>query len=198
MDYSYRVFISYARKDRELCNRVAEILAEYGLIVLSDKGIVPGDQFPDEIRRLISEAHVLMPIITPDAEGSAWVNQEIGYALALAVPIIALCVNVQAPEGMLRIIQSIATAPDLLTLREELAEGLFERKIEAQSLPQRPIEIVDWAEERSKRIAAHANKLWAVGTTAASVIAVCSQPSAFRIKRIWIILCGRTVVLPRR
>lgn len=160
MMYPYRVFVGYARINGGLRKRVAALLKEFGLTPVSDEGILPGSRFPDGIRKLISQAHVFMPIITSDAGDRAWVNQEIGYALALAIPIVALAVDGQLPSGMLENVQWIATGSDLEGLRKILEEGGFEGVIRPQALPQRPVQIVEWAEQRSQFISTYANDLW--------------------------------------
>jgi len=163
MKYPYRVFLCYARDDNGLRHRVSDVLNEFGFASVSDDGILPGRPFPDEIRTLISQAHVFVPIVTSDSKDRAWVNQEIGYALALAIPILALSVDGALPGGLIENVQSITTGSDLEGLRNALGQGALELAIKPQALPQRPIEVVEWAEQRSQRIAEYADELWERG-----------------------------------
>src|SRR2546423_528056 len=100
--YPFRIFLSYARADRELVdNIVFKIGEEMGLEPLRDTQINPGMAFPDEIKQLISRAHLFMPIITENSKKSAWVHQEIGFALALHLPVLPLSIDGQIAEVML-------------------------------------------------------------------------------------------------
>lgn len=101
----YRVFISYSHDDAQLARRLAVYLAERGATPLWDKNFAYGHGFHDQIKTFISYSHVFMPILTPTSRGRGWVHQEIGYAMALNIPVLPIAVGEQ-PGEMLQGLQA--------------------------------------------------------------------------------------------
>ncbi|HEX2572534.1 MAG TPA: toll/interleukin-1 receptor domain-containing protein [Polyangia bacterium] len=65
------VFISYSRRDRELCDRLRVHLSPFlkgGLIrdVWHDGDIQPGREWDTEIRRILEQAQVILLLVSPD------------------------------------------------------------------------------------------------------------------------------------
>lgn len=104
--YAYRVFISYSHDDRVIAEAVAKHLESLGAILMWDPTIQPGTAFSDELREMISFAHVFVPILTPGSEKRPWVHQEIGYAMALGTPILPLAFGA-LPPGMADRVQAL-------------------------------------------------------------------------------------------
>ena len=102
----YRVFISYSHEDADLADKVEEHLWKEGLFPITDHEIRIGETFSEEIREMIECVHVFMPLVTPSANERLWVQQEIGYAAALNVPVCPIAVG-DLPAGMTEQIQGI-------------------------------------------------------------------------------------------
>lgn len=104
--HPYRVFISYSHQDRALADSLVTHLSSQGLFPITDHQIRVGEAFSEEIREMIECAHVFMPLVTPSANERLWVQQEIGYATALHVPVCPVAVG-KLPSGMAEHIQGI-------------------------------------------------------------------------------------------
>jgi hypothetical protein len=102
-----RVFISYSHEDRDLARRIAGILGECGLDPLYDHDFRLGEGFHEQIKIFIAHAHIFLPVLTPSAGTRNWVQQEIGYAVALHVPVLPLAVDCD-PGELLHGTQAIA------------------------------------------------------------------------------------------
>ncbi len=102
----YRVFISYSHQDAKLAARLERHLRTQGLFPITDHEIRVGEAFSEEIREMIECAHVFVPLVTPDANQRLWVQQEIGYATALHVPVCPVAAG-KVAAGMAEHIQGI-------------------------------------------------------------------------------------------
>jgi hypothetical protein len=114
----FRIFISYSHEDRELIAKIAALLTANGLQPMWDKNFAYGAGFQEQIRKFIAHAHVFLPVITPTSNARNWVHQEIGYAMALNIPVIPLAVG-QLPGEMIQQIHAICLLPDKLELLHE-------------------------------------------------------------------------------
>ena len=77
------VFLSYAREESSMMERVAADLRSAGLSVWTDEGLEPGEpSWQKAIEREIDAASCLVVILSPSAKDSPWVNREIAYAQA--------------------------------------------------------------------------------------------------------------------
>lgn len=159
--YHYRAFISYSHKDEELIKIIDSTLRDVGLRPTFDVSIPLGDAFLDNIKALITQAHVFIAVLTANSHNSAWLHQEAGFALALRVPVLTLLIGVDLPAGMMGHIQAIRLSANPEDLKQQIREIPFHRIL--NSKPTRnvaPVEVVDWPERRSEVIAGHANWLW--------------------------------------
>lgn len=118
----YRVFISYAHKDKGFVEKIADILKSNGLVPVYDKDIPAGTQFDEHIKKCIAHAHVFLPVITKESSERGWVHQEIGYALALNIPMLPISREPESlPEGMIQklnayiVDENLTGAADILT-----------------------------------------------------------------------------------
>lgn len=69
-------FISYARSDESFAQKFAECLEQKGLQVWWDRKLIPGDQFDQEIERMIGEAHRVVVVWSKNSVASRWVRAE--------------------------------------------------------------------------------------------------------------------------
>ncbi|MHC1695687.1 MAG: toll/interleukin-1 receptor domain-containing protein [Eubacteriales bacterium] len=114
----YRVFISYSRKDIDNVQKIAKILEQKNLTPIWDKNFLYGQKFPEMIQNYIAHAHVFLPVITAESSRRGWVHQEIGYAMALHVPIMPISIG-ELPGEMISQFHAI-TLDDKLTGIDDL------------------------------------------------------------------------------
>lgn len=76
------VFLSYARSDRDLVQKIGQELTGAGLEVWDpDERILPGADWTTELKAALDSAGALVVFISPDAMASRSVSHEIEYAL---------------------------------------------------------------------------------------------------------------------
>jgi hypothetical protein len=155
MKKEFRVFICYARPDKEKATILASILKQNGLIPIYDEELPTGYGFHDGLKKFIAHAHVFLPLITDKSKESRWVHQEIGYALALNIPIIPLTVNT-IPGEMLENLQAQPWR-DKRKLKQLLTCDFFKDRVEeAQKKGSALFECAELREERSNLISQYA------------------------------------------
>jgi len=75
------VFISYSHHDRETAKSIYNIIERHGLNpMLDEKDISGGEVIDDKVKTLLSQAQVLIVVISPSSIKSPWVFYEIGRA----------------------------------------------------------------------------------------------------------------------
>lgn len=75
------VFISYSRNDRKYVRRLADHLVQVaGVEVWFDYELVTGERWDNVVRQKIDECAALIVVMTPDAENSHWVSEEVARA----------------------------------------------------------------------------------------------------------------------
>jgi hypothetical protein len=117
----YRVFISYSHDDLILVQRIVEIINENGLFPMWDKDFLFGHGFQDSIKTFIAHSHVFLPVITESSSKRGWVHQEIGYAMALNVPVFPLALGT-LPGEMIRELHAVQLDSNLCDLKEKLSK----------------------------------------------------------------------------
>jgi hypothetical protein len=76
------VFLSYARSDRDLVQKIGRELSEAGLEVWDpDQKILPGSDWTSELKAALDSASAVVVFLSPDAMASRSVSYEIEYAL---------------------------------------------------------------------------------------------------------------------
>lgn len=104
-----RAFICYAHAEDEsaLAAEIAEFLADQEVCATYDQGFTAGQPFGDQIKASIARAHVFIPLITPKSQERGWVHQEIGFANALNLPILPICVGNVVPGQMIERLHAV-------------------------------------------------------------------------------------------
>jgi hypothetical protein len=97
----YRVFISYSHEDQPLVERIAAMLIKNGLKPMWDRNFAYGQGFHEQIKKFIAHAHVFLPVLTKTADAIKWVYQEIGYSMALHIPVLQIAVE-ELPGEMIQ------------------------------------------------------------------------------------------------
>lgn len=113
------VFLSYARPDQYLANRIAGSLERNGLSVWWDFHIKPGDYFDKSIEKALLESNCVVVLWTSNSINSEWVKEEAFIAQKQHKLIPVLLDDVEIPIGFRRI-----QAVDLRAPVSQNPEGL--------------------------------------------------------------------------
>jgi hypothetical protein len=84
------VFVSYSRRDSAYVRKLVEFLRKQKFDVWADDQIPTGERWVHTIRTQIDGCAAFVPIMSPDADESEWVGEEIGRARAKGLPILPL------------------------------------------------------------------------------------------------------------
>lgn len=109
--HPYRVFISYSHEDRLLAEKVCAIVGDLGFEPIWDERFKIGWGFHAQIKMFIAHAHVFLPLITESSSKRGWVHQEIGYAVALNIPVLPVAWG-SLPDEMLRELHAVVLSGD--------------------------------------------------------------------------------------
>ncbi len=157
---SYRVFISYSHQDQDAHDVVFDLLKGAGLSPVSDTQLSLGSGFTDQIKRLITHAHVFVPILTELSHKRGWVHQEIGFAEAKRVPVIPVCVG-GLPEGMIQMQHAVVADTVNDKALRRLGEENFDALIESSAKASRDVgELAEGPAERGRVIARFADEAY--------------------------------------
>lgn len=89
---SYKVFLSHSSADRAWADWIARSAAQIGLVVyLYEHDPRPGVLVAAKIQSEIQKSDALVVLLTPSGASSAYVQQEVGYAVAsrrLVIPLV--------------------------------------------------------------------------------------------------------------
>lgn len=130
----YRAFISYSHDDASLAERMAAHLETQGVKPMWDRNFAFGHGFHDQIKIFISHSHFFIPIITEASIRRGWVQQEIGYAMALNVPVLPVAVGIRTGE-MLELHHAAFLEDRDSPIEELLQRDVFEQLLEAGDDP---------------------------------------------------------------
>lgn len=152
----YRVFISYSHEDHDLAVKIVEVIKNNGLTPMWDKDFLFGHGFQDSIKTFIAHAHVFLPIITESSSERGWVHQEIGYAMALNVPVLPVTLGT-LPGEMIRELQAIQLK-DLDELNDKLSRENFDNLVKSYQHAQLALfQCAEHAEDRAIMMTKYAN-----------------------------------------
>jgi len=160
----YRVFISYSHEDRPLVERIAAILSRNGLKPMWDRNFAYGQGFHDQIKNFIAHAHIFLPVLTRTADARKWVHQEIGYSMALHIPVLPIAVE-ELPGEMIQQIHALRMeGDDPETLSQHLSKEVIEALIERHASSSEALyACADLPEDRARMMTAYANDVFALG-----------------------------------
>lgn len=129
-----RAFISYSHSDRPAFEAVNATLRALGLAPWSDQDLEAGHGFTEQIQTKIAHSHLFVPILTPESHNRGWVHQEIGFAVALKVPCVPICIG-RIPEGMIAMAHAVVFGDDadLSQLEEKIGRVRFVHLVQAAS-----------------------------------------------------------------
>jgi hypothetical protein len=87
---SRHAFVSYSRTDAAYVAQLIAWLADNGVAVWSDAGIVYGSQWPAVVRDAVDQSGVVVVVMSPAAESSEWVDRELARAELKGLPVLPL------------------------------------------------------------------------------------------------------------
>ena len=97
----FRVFISHLSADKEKATRLRATLSPYGITAfVAHDDIEPTLEWQVQIERALHSMELFVSIHTKGAKDSIWMQQEIGFAVAKGVKIIALRMG-EDPTGFI-------------------------------------------------------------------------------------------------
>jgi hypothetical protein len=161
----YRVFISYAREDRDLVQHIADTISAKGLVPMWDKDFHFGLGFPEQIKAFIAHAHVFLPVITEASSRRGWVHQEIGYAMALNIPVLPVAFG-SLPGEMIQHLQALQLSSDLTELTARLSPQAFENLLSGYRKPSLALSVcAELAEDRAAMMAEYARSIIDLGAS---------------------------------
>lgn len=122
----FSVYISCMYDDIMIAKKIIKLLKKNRI-----NGICPtldrrGE--PIKIKELISQSDVFMPIITKHSLERLWVSQEIGYAMALNIPVLPIAIG-QLPHEVIRELHAIWMEKDLTGSDERLSLEIIENLV---------------------------------------------------------------------
>lgn len=156
--HPYRIFISYSHKDNELVKRIETELTKMGVKPIRDITVTePGENWFEKIKEQIASAHFFVPVITKNSIDQQWLNQEIGYAIAIDVCMVPILVGVEPDKkGMLHEIQGLSCNLEL----KELQKIDFDKRL--NSKPKRSLNpriVADNPHDRTEFLVDYADRL---------------------------------------
>jgi hypothetical protein len=159
---NYRVFISYSHEDEDLAMKIVDIMENIGLSIIWDKKFSFGRGFQEQIKNFIAHAHVFLPIITKSSSEKGWVHQEIGYAMALNVPVLPVARGT-LPGEMIRELHAVQF-DDPEELKYKLSTEIIHRLVcSYQDTPLAMFQCAELNEDRAIMMIKYANDVLQLG-----------------------------------
>ncbi|MBM3225051.1 MAG: toll/interleukin-1 receptor domain-containing protein [Candidatus Tectomicrobia bacterium] len=79
------IFISYASEDRQYADVVTKALEAKGVAVWTERDMLPGESWEDEIAQALDAAEIILVLCSPHTLSSQWQNFEMGMAVARTI-----------------------------------------------------------------------------------------------------------------
>jgi hypothetical protein len=83
-------FVSYSRTDSVYVEQLVAWLAENGVPIWSDTGIVYGSRWPAVVSDAVDRSAAVVVVMSPVAESSEWVDRELARAELKGLPVLPL------------------------------------------------------------------------------------------------------------
>lgn len=155
----YRVFISCSHNDMAEVKKIVDVLTKNGLKPMWDENFAFGFGFHEQIQTFITHAHVFMPYITKDSSSRGWVHQEIGYAMALNIPVLPVTRNM-VPGEMLQRLHAVCFGEELNDLENRLSWQMFDNLInDFQKTELALYKCAEHADDRTMMMVNYANNI---------------------------------------
>lgn len=100
-------FLSHSHLDLPIANEVASSIKVFGLSgFIAHRDLESGTEWREEIQQKLREASLLVAVVSPHFAESDWTDQEVGFALARAIPVLPINAGL-APYGFMGHIQAV-------------------------------------------------------------------------------------------
>lgn len=108
----FRLFLSHKTEVKRQAATLKEVLKPFGVSAfVAHEDIHPTRTWQDEIENALHSMDGFVAILTEEFHNSLWTDQEVGFALARGVPVIALRIG-EDPYGFLGKFQALSTGWD--------------------------------------------------------------------------------------
>lgn len=162
MEQNIRVFISYSHEDVKLVERLVSILEQDDIMVLWTKKLATGSRYVEELKVFIEHAHIFIPVITRYSSARGWVHQEIGYAIALHIPVFPVLIGDVKPVGLIESLQAVKLKSNDQDIKEQLSYKILATMLKKESplpaLYQRAAKV----EDRAGLMKSYADKVYSM------------------------------------
>ena len=91
------IFLSYSRINKQFVSELAEWFEGHGVTVWYDNDIDYGSHWEKEIKQALSNASIVLVVMSKAARNSKWVDRELSYADESKIPILPILLE---SEGM--------------------------------------------------------------------------------------------------
>ncbi|MFN8463898.1 MAG: SUMF1/EgtB/PvdO family nonheme iron enzyme [Caldilineaceae bacterium] len=145
---SVDVFLSYSRRDIDAMQVAREALRATGLVVWTDEGLEPGTpSWRSAIEEAIRQSKAMVALLSPNANVSVWVDNEVAYAQALGKRVFPILVGGDegsaVPINLIRV-QWLDGRKDLQRVIEQELQPHLLRQIGVAVAPANPILGLQW------------------------------------------------------
>jgi len=103
---SYRIFISFAMKDKDVADSFADEIKHTGAEIIGAEGIAESANIKNRLTEAMRKSDEIVVIITKNSANSAWVNYEVGAATALGKRITPILVRIE-PSDLPPVLRSV-------------------------------------------------------------------------------------------
>lgn len=108
-DSGFRVFLSHKAEVKTETSELKDRLKPFGISsFVAHQDIHPTKQWQDEIEYALSTMDAFVALMTPEFHDSSWTDQEVGFAFARGVPIIAVRLGLD-PYGFIGKFQALSS-----------------------------------------------------------------------------------------
>jgi hypothetical protein len=124
-DKGYRLFLSHKAEVKKEAAELKECLESFGISAfVAHADIGPTKEWQNEIENALASMHAFVALLTKTFHHSEWTDQEVGYALARGVPLIAVKLGID-PYGFIGKVQALSCTWSDVPL--EIAKLLIEQ-----------------------------------------------------------------------
>jgi hypothetical protein len=125
-----RAFVIYNHIDHEAAQRLADWIKKRGWLADSYENAYPGTVIKPELLSRMESSQIVIALWPNDPEHRTWVSQEIGYVLALNIPLLTITSN-GPPGGLITDINALQVSNGWSNLEERLDNVAWKELIDS-------------------------------------------------------------------
>lgn len=196
MSTKLRIFIAYSLDDDFDKDRgtVLGIINHFrkikGLKVFWDGVLPPGKEFGERLKDFIAYSHVIVPIISEKSLISGWVHQEVGYAVAMNIPVLPIALENLSPVGLIDNLQAIYWN-ESQNKKKIFSINLFHELIDEHDNKNAPFTFTREREERDAKIIQYTSLVGKLGKRNygylrnIGALSFCAIPDEIETAEVW-------------